>query len=185
MGSNQSYTNTTIRLIPPLDEPVTVYFSTTGTVQYLTFSNNSVNISSEDEEVSYAVNGSVGYPPGGTTTIGAMPNNSSGGKNVGQTTMTLLGVSMDTVYAGRDFNIYLWPSNQQGHLTLKTSDGVIYDNDVTGPTVTFIGPYNVSTITSIWTIADGRAADSEPVLQPANYRDVGINGICRSPNNTF
>ncbi len=114
--------------------------------------------------------------PGGTTTIGATPNNSSGGKNVGQTTMTLVDVSMDTVYAGRDFDIDLWPPDRQGHLTLKTSDGVIYDNDVTGPTVTFIGPYNVSSITSIWTIADGRATDAAPVLQPANYWDLGISG---------
>ncbi len=38
-----------------MDEELSVYFSNTGTVQYLTFSNNIVNISNETEGVNYMI----------------------------------------------------------------------------------------------------------------------------------
>ena len=75
--------------LPPIGEPVAVYFSNTGAVQYLTFSNNTVNISNETTEVNYMINESADLPSDGAITFVAAANSSSG-SIVGHTEMTLL-----------------------------------------------------------------------------------------------
>ena len=72
-----------------MDEALSVYFSNTGSVQYLTFSNNTVNISNENAEVNYMIDGNATLPGDGKITVTAQANGVAGGSGSGDNGSTV------------------------------------------------------------------------------------------------